>query len=387
MKTNLWILFGTLVTTSLLAQPVTNEPPAAPITTPAPDTALTNVPALEPAALAAGITNEAATAKPAPAKAPAKKAPVKKVAKKAAKPNPLFELKTVPLVAGPATVVASNVNVRGQAKLTSEIVTRVTKGQTVNVLEEVVIKRSGPDEPSAWARIALPEAVHAWVHGSYIDATNKTVVPKKLNIRTGPGENYSVIGQLKRGDSVSEVSTRGEWIEIAAPAGAHAFIAAVFLKQEAPGAPPAIAAVTPAVPAPMPETVTEPAPVAAAPATTPAVPAMPADITAPADTNLVAATSGDTNVVVEPVIEEPPPPRIVSREGVVRGTTSIQAPTAFGLVSTDTGRTINYLYSSSSELDLSRYKGLRIIVTGEESLDKRWRITPVINIQKIQVLE
>lgn len=385
MKTNLWILFGALVTTSLLAQPVTNEPPAAPITTPAPDTALTNAPVLEPAAMAAGVTNEAAPAKPAPAKAPAKKAPAKKVAKKPAKPNPLYELKTVPLVAGPATVVASNVNVRGQAKLSSEIVTRVTKGQTVTVLEEVINKLSGANEPSAWAKIALPEAVHAWVNASFIDATNKTVVPRKLNIRTGPGENYSVIGQLKRGDSVSEISTKGEWIEIAAPAGAHAFIAAVFLKQEAPGTAPAIAAVTPA-PTPAvtpaaPETVTEPAVVAPAPATTPAVPA------APVDTNAPVIAAMDTNVIVEPVIEEPPPPRIVSREGVVHGTTSIQAPTPFGLVNTDTGRTINYLYSPSNELDLSRYKGLRIIVTGEESLDKRWRLTPIITIQKIQVLE
>jgi len=72
---------------------------------------------------------------------------------------------------------------------------------------------------------------------------------------------------------------------------------------------------------------------------------------------------------------------------MVRGTFSIQAPTRFELISPDNGRTINYLYTTSSELDLSRYKGLRIIVTGEEGLDERWRNTPVITIQRIEVVE
>ena len=86
-------------------------------------------------------------------------------------------------------------------------------------------------------------------------------------------------------------------------------------------------------------------------------------------------------------MEEPPPPRIVQHEGIVRGTASIQAPTQFELISPDNGRTIDYLYTTSTNLDLSRYKGLRIIVTGEEGLDERWRNTPVITIQRIQVLE
>jgi hypothetical protein len=88
-----------------------------------------------------------------------------------------------------------------------------------------------------------------------------------------------------------------------------------------------------------------------------------------------------------PVVEEPLPPRIVQREGVVRGTTSIQAPSRFALVSPENGRNIDYLHTTSEELDLRRYKGLRIVVTGEESLDERWGNTPVLEIQKIQVVE
>ena len=85
--------------------------------------------------------------------------------------------------------------------------------------------------------------------------------------------------------------------------------------------------------------------------------------------------------------EEPPPPRIVQREGIVRGMTSIQAPSRFVLISQQDGRDIDYLFTSSKDLDLRRYKGLHIIVTGEEGLDERWPNTPVLTIQKIQVLE
>jgi len=77
----------------------------------------------------------------------------------------------------------------------------------------------------------------------------------------------------------------------------------------------------------------------------------------------------------------------VQREGFVRGSSSIQAPTRFELVSVDTHRTIDYIYTSSPNLDLNRYKGMRIIITGEEGLDERWGNTPVLTIQRILVVE
>ena len=149
MKKNCWVILGMMLSTSLLAQTATNPAPAgahrdagpAPAATLAPAPAKTNAPAAKAA--------KKSTPKKKVAKAPEKKPAAKKKA-------PMPELKTVPLVPGPATVVASNVNVRGQAKLKSEVVARVTKGDTVTVIEEIVRNNSGPDEPSAWAKIALP---------------------------------------------------------------------------------------------------------------------------------------------------------------------------------------------------------------------------------------
>ena len=142
----------------------------------------------------------------------------------------------MPLVPGPAEVVASNVNVRGQARLKSEVLTRVTKGQSVTVVEEIVRNNSGPEEPSAWAKIVLPPSAHVWVSSTFINTSNETVRPKKLNLRSGPGENYSVIGRLQGGDAVKPITTKGDWTEIEAPTNAYAFVAAQYLKQEAPAA-------------------------------------------------------------------------------------------------------------------------------------------------------
>lgn len=294
-------------------------------------------------------------------------------AKRAAAKKAAAEVRSTPLVSGPASVIASNVNVRGRAGLIGEVLTKISKGDAVTVIEEIALKRSKRDEPSAWAKINLPPGAHVWVNTTFIDEATKTVKPKKLNLRGGPGENYSIIGSLEKGAAVKEIQTRGAWIEIEPPTGTYAFVAAQYLKQETPVAPvPEPISTTPPVVAAVPE----PTPIATTTTETPAVPTIP-------PTAQPAITPEP-----EPVpSDEPPPPRIVQREGIVKGTVSIQAPTRFALESMDTGRTINYLYTTSTNLDLSRYKGLHIVVTGEEGLDKRWRNTPIITIQRILVLE
>jgi len=377
MKHNYWTIFAALISTGVMAQTLTNPPLAAPAA------AVTNA-----AVAGAVVTNPPATKVNEPPPKVEKKKPEKKKAEKkksdkaatAKKKDPGAELKTVPLVAGKATVIASNVNVRGQAKLKSEVVTRLNKGQEVAVLEEVLLKKSAPDEPSAWAKVILPAKVHVWVNSEYIDATNKTVKPSKLKIRAGPGEEYSVLGIMKKGDAVTEVGTKGAWTEIEAPAEASGFVAAMYLKQGPAEAEPPTT--TPTEIAATTNAVADTTSIAPPPTEPPVVPVS-TNAPAPADTNVVASTTTE----LPPAEEKPPEPRIVQREGLVRGTVSIQAPTRFALISPENGKTIDYLHTTSPNLDLARYKGLHIIVTGEEGLDDRWGNTPVINIQKIQVLE
>jgi hypothetical protein len=122
--------------------------------------------------------------------------------------------------------------------------------------------------------------------------------------------------------------------------------------------------------------------------TAPPAPAVePPATPAPAPAAEPPAATAATTTPETPAATEPPPPRIVEREGIVRGMTSIQAPSHFELISPDNGRRMDYLYTTSKEFDLSRYKGMRIIVSGEEGLDERWPSTPVLTIQKIEVVQ
>ena len=377
MKTKLSLILATAVSANLFAQSATNTLPPLPLDAPMKLSEASTPPPAK--------TVKKAAAKPAAKKTVAKPA-AKSAAKPAAKKSVAPEFKSLPLVAGPSVVVASHVNVRTRPGLSGEVLTKLTNGEPILVLEEIKLKRSGPEEPSAWAKIALLASSQAWIKSTFIDASTKTVLPKKLNLRGGPGENYGILGTLLKGDVVTQIETKGEWVKIAPPAGAYAFVAAQYLSQDSAalaaaglGAPSAAA-----TPPPTPATVTE----------TPVIAAATSDVPPHAATSeiianeLAAAMTSNVTLAPPPVVEDvPPPPRIVQHEGIVRGNTSIQSPTRFELISPESRRLINYLYTTSTNLDLNRYKGLHIIVTGEEGLDERWKYTPVLTIQKIQVLQ
>lgn len=343
--------------------------------------------------LSTGLMAQTNSSSPAPAPAvaekPAPKPAAKPAAKKAAPAKPAAPERTVTLVPGPATVDASNVNVRGRSTIMGEVVAKLNKGDVVTVVEQVENKWAKGADRKQWARIAYPANTPVWVFASFVDA-NKTVTSTRLNLRGGAGENYSIVGRLTKGATVKEIKTQGEWMQIEAPAEATAYVAAVYLKQDAT----AIAAVVAPATAPA----VEPAPLIE-PASTNVItdvePMVAATVdgsaaTAPVSSDLAAFVAGvtDTNAVAMPEeIEEPLPPRVVMREGVVSDATSIQAPSFYSLRGLESGRTINYLYTTSTNVNLGRYRNLRIIVTGEESLDERWPKTPVLTIQRIQVVE
>jgi uncharacterized protein YgiM (DUF1202 family) len=256
-------------------------------------------------------------------------------------------------------------------------VAKLQNGDAVTVIEQVILSKPKAGEPSQWAKIGFPASAHVWVHNSYITA-EKTVKPKKLNVRTGAGENYSVVGTLEQGTAVKEISTKGNWTEIEAPAGTFAFVAATFVQQDASAdtVPPVVSIQPPDATQ---TTISNEPPLMAA--TT--------DVTNPnANSEPIPEVTQDaaTATAPPPVIEEVWVPRTVSHEGVVKPTISIQAPTKFGLHSKENGKLINYLYSPTAQLEMSRYVNRHIIVSGQEGLDERWLNTPVLTIQKIYVV-
>ena len=212
-------------------------------------------------------------------------------------------------------------------------------------------------------------------------------------------------------------------MEIETPPGAYAFVAADLLTKPEPGASPAVAkqepvkaptvvapppelpkpqpapepepANNPVVVAPAPVVVTpptvtppvqQPEPIVAAPAEKPVaqtkVEPAPMPLTRPAPPAPSAAT-----MAAKPKAEETLVRRVVRREGLVRSTASIQAPTYYELLNPDNRKTINYLHNADSlGINLKDYRGRRIVVTGEEAIDPRWPKTPVIEVETLELI-
>src|SRR5262245_49421339 len=171
-------------------------------------------------------TNEVKAAPAKPAKA--KSTTTSKAKKSSASKSAPAEL-ALPLTPGPAVVRQENVNVRAQAAISSEVVAKLHRNEQVNVLEEVTLKKPKVDEPAKWAKISLPTNSAVWINAHFIDANDKSVKASKLNLRSGPGENYSVIGRVDKGAKIQEIEAKGDWLKIEAPANAYAFVAAHLL--------------------------------------------------------------------------------------------------------------------------------------------------------------
>ena len=332
-----------------------------------------------------------------------------------------------------AVVKDSHVNVRGQASLSGEVITQLQKGEKVLILEEIPVAKPKKGQPSKWARIQMPANRPVWVFAPYLDANNKSVTVPKVNLRAGPGENFSVVGRLERGDTVKEIRRIEDWAEIETPEKAYAFIALDLLSKTAPAAPPTVAKTDntaaqhpksepertlPSQPAAKPESAPSPlneqplaettpatikkpssaptSPPATNPATTESTPAV-GNVVATEAATAPTAPPQNTTAALPPVATPPaaaerlpadagpPPKRIVRREGVPRSAKSFQAPSNLELVSPDTRKVMNYLHTLNPELKLKEFKGKKIIVTGEEGIDPRWPNTPLLEVETIEL--
>ena len=77
------------------------------------------------------------------------------------------------------------------------------------------------------------------------------------------------------------------------------------------------------------------------------------------------------------------------REGLVIRPFNIQAPSYFALKATDSGKTVNFLFSTRPEpINWREYRGKVVIVTGREYLDARyfWQNTPLLDVETIEAV-
>lgn len=94
-------------------------------------------------------------------------------------------------------------NVRKSPSLSAPVVGMLYTADKVNIY----------DEFGNFVRIGLDQ----WVYKSYLGKVipnYRTVSSKELNIRSGPGTNYNLIGMIYDGDKVEIYGTKGSWVKI-----------------------------------------------------------------------------------------------------------------------------------------------------------------------------
>lgn len=302
-----------------------------------------------------------------------------------------------------ARVTHDRVNVCGGPSVNSEVIIHLQKDEQVAVVEIVRTNSAAVGENGDWAKIRLPSDTPVWVYAPFVDANGRVVRSERLNVRAGPGLNFSILGSLAKGAPISSIRTLDDWMEIEAPTNTFAFVSTRYLQlpEALKATSPAVTAKetpnsTPATPpqakqdatsakpvpvTPASETTTHPLTAALTPVpTTPKSPTPAAGQLAPAPTAVVSKTPQPTDSPVEARKK-----RIVRREGRVRPTVSIQAPTNYELRSVYGAVRLNYLLPISPTINIGKFKGQCVIVSGEEQIEPRWPNLPMIEVESIRL--
>jgi len=337
---------------------------------------------------------------------------------------PMSALGLSPKLQGPG-ITTANANLRAKPSLNSEILISLKKGQQIHQIGTAHDPKAPADEPKEWVEVTAPIGTKVWIFAALVDPASKTVRSAKVNLRAGPGRNYSEVGYLLQGAAIQELRSADGWIQIAAPEGSVTGYIARDLVNAAPdlvvekssspvtgptprqtvplpmeSAKPRLEAgrSLPAEgsvvrrlpdPAPVPDRVEERAILSTVETIPPTPPeAVPEVLAAALPVETAQApvqTSSEIMASAQPEIIHTDKPRQVIREGVVGVAMSPQAPSDYQLNNFRKGEgMIGFLATDNPEIKLSSWRWRRVLITGEEYLDVRWPKSPLIKVISIQ---
>jgi len=124
-------------------------------------------------------------------------------------------------------IKGSVVNIRSGPGTNYEIVGTVYEGT------EVTISQQQGD----WYKITLGNTT-GWVSSSLINAqiTSKvTVTGTTVNLRSGPGTSYDIVGQVSQGDTLTLLAAEGDWYKVQTASGSVCYIAASLASKTGSG--------------------------------------------------------------------------------------------------------------------------------------------------------
>ena len=143
-----------------------------------------------------------------------------------------------------ATVTADSLNVRSGAGTNYSVITKISKGTVVDVIES---------NSNGWKKIKTSNGTTGWVSGSYLTSGSTstggstggstsqtsykaTVTADSLNVRSGAGTNYSVITKLSKGTVVDVIESNSNgWKKIKTSNGTTGWVSGSYLTSGSTG--------------------------------------------------------------------------------------------------------------------------------------------------------
>lgn len=348
-----------------------------------------------------------------------------------------------------ARINTDRVSARAKASIFSEVVAQLRQGDEVTVLE--VIKHQNPrqGEPAEWVKIKMPSDALLWVNTAHVDSGKKTVSATRLNVRAGPGLNFSIVGSLNQGDVIRPVRVLDEWVEIEAPSNSWAYVNSLYLiwgkprqvressgsnglsgsngMSEAPVSKTAETQLPASRQTPSAQNASGPAVTAvrlppSSSASSGAVQALPTEFSS-ANLKSALADGGEQSAAPKlsqkgtisslggtgagsgagntgearktelaagqtvQRVEAGSGKRPVRREGVLTRSMMSRMPSPYRLKSIDTGRVIGIVRFGNEIGEIGRFVGRRVVIAGIESSNKASPEIPVIDAEEIALVE
>jgi SH3-like domain-containing protein len=260
-------------------------------------------------------------------------------------------------------VKSERVNIRAQAKANAEVIAQLAKGDRLTILEKKTVPYG--QRSMTWLKVALPQKATVWIKSEFVKDGGVTV--EKVNLRSGAGINFSIVGQAHRGDKVETVRTLAEWSEIRPLPGSFGWVSSDFVE------------LIPELQAPPPSDKIQPAPPIsnAAPRGPDTEKSALPNVASPAPARVeTPATSPETSVAVGTA---------VTREGIIHSCAGmlIKRPGSHALWQESNPNPYIVAYLNSPNISLDPFEGRKVQVVGSETVLANWK-NPVIEVQQVQ---
>ncbi|MEI6891136.1 MAG: SH3 domain-containing protein [Pontiella sp.] len=115
-------------------------------------------------------------------------------------------------------VTGDRVSLRAAPSLDGELLDRAMRGEEMVYFEQT----------NGWVAVQAPESLNFWVAAEFV--REGLVQPQKLNVRSGPSRNYTVVAVVERDDVLAVRGEFNEWVKIAPPLGSRVWISADYVE-------------------------------------------------------------------------------------------------------------------------------------------------------------